>query len=52
METTIPKASAKANPRTLPVPNQYKIPLVIRDDTFESRMEFQARVKPISTAWE
>ena len=37
-----------ANPRIVDVPNRYRIVAVMRLDTFESRIEFQARLKPAS----
>ena len=39
-----------AKPRMTDDPNAYRIVAVIRLDTFESRIEFQARLKPASTA--
>ena len=39
-----------AKPRITDDPKGYRIVAVIRLDTFESRMEFQARLKPASTA--
>src|SRR3989338_4909530 len=45
-DTTIPRASVMAKPRTIPVPNQYKIVQVIREDILESRIEGKARSNP------
>ena len=39
-----------AKPWIVDEPNEYRMPAVIRLDTFESRIEFQAREKPASTA--
>ena len=48
IETSTPMISTSAKPRIVDDPNQYRIPAVIRLDTFESRIEFQARAKPAS----
>ena len=40
----------RAKPRIVDEPKRYRIVAVIRLDTFESRIEFQARLKPASTA--
>jgi hypothetical protein len=50
IEIKIPIARATANPLTEPVPNQNKIAAVIREETFESRIELHAIVNPISIA--
>ena len=50
IETSTPMISTSAKPRIVDEPNQYRIVAVIRLDTFESRIEFQARLKPASIA--
>ena len=50
IETSTPMISTSAKPRMTDEPNAYRIVAVIRLDTFESRIEFQARLKPASTA--
>ncbi len=42
--------STRAKPRIVDDPNEYRMVAVMRLDTFESRIEFQARLKPASTA--
>jgi len=39
-DTNIPTINVKANPLTEPLPNQNKIPAVIKELTLESRIEF------------
>ena len=50
IETRTPRISTRAKPRMTDEPRAYRMVAVIRLDTFESRMEFQARLKPASTA--
>ena len=50
IETSTPMIRTSANPRIVDEPKRYRIVAVIRLDTFESRIEFQARSKPASTA--
>src|SRR3989344_7008113 len=50
MLTTIPSPKVSAKPLIRLEPNQYKITEVIKLDTFESRMESHARIKPSSIA--
>ena len=50
IEISTPMISTRANPRITDEPNMYRIVAVIRLDTFESRIEFQARLKPAYTA--
>ena len=47
METRIPMASVRAKPLIEPVPKLNKIRVVMREETLESRMEDQAREKPV-----
>ena len=50
IETRTPMIRTRAKPRMTDEPKAYRIVAVMRLDTFESRMEFQARLKPASTA--
>ena len=50
MEIITPIARTNANPRIIPVPNEYKIMQVIKVDTFESRIDVHACEKPSSIA--
>ena len=50
IETRTPMIRTRAKPRIADDPSEYRIVAVMSDDTFESRMEFQARLKPASTA--
>ena len=50
IETRTPMIRTRAKPRIVDEPKRYRIVAVIRLDTFESRIEFQARPKPASTA--
>ena len=50
IEVSTPMIRTSAKPRITDEPKAYRIVAVIRLDTFESRMEFQARLKPASTA--
>ena len=46
IETSTPMISTRAKPRMTDDPKAYRIVAVMRLDTFESRMEFHARLKP------
>ena len=46
IETSTPMIRTRAKPRIVDDPNEYRIVAVMRLDTFESRIEFQARLKP------
>ncbi len=46
----IPIASVRAKPLMMLVPSQNKTAQVINEETFESRIEVQARLKPSSIA--
>ena len=46
MEIMMPMPSVMANPLMDGVPNMYKISVVIKLDTLESRMDSQARSNP------
>ena len=50
IETSTPMIRTSAKPRMTDEPKAYRIVAVMRLDTFESRIEFQARLKPASTA--
>ena len=50
IETRTPMIRTRAKPWIVGEPNLYRIDAVIRLDTFESRIEFQARLKPASIA--
>ncbi len=50
IEVSTPMIRTSAKPRITDDPNAYRIVAVMRLDTFESRIEFQARLKPASTA--
>ncbi len=47
-DTKIPMIKVRAKPRTEPVPNQNKIPAVIRELALLSRTDVQARLNPSS----
>ena len=49
MEQSTPMIRTSAKPRIVAYPKTYRIVAVMRVDTFESRMEFQARLKPASS---
>ena len=51
IEARTPMIRTSAKPWITDDPNRYRISAVIRLDTFESRIEFQARAKPASIAW-
>ena len=46
IETSTPMIRTSAKPRITDEPKAYRIVAVMRLDTFESRIEFQARLKP------
>ena len=46
IETSTPMISTRAKPRMTEEPSAYRMVAVMRLDTFESRIEFQARLKP------
>ena len=50
IETRTPMIRTSAKPRIVDEPKAYRMPAVMRLDTLESRIEFQARLKPASTA--
>src|SRR5664279_4877697 len=50
IDVSTPIISTRAKPLMVDEPPKYRIEAVIRLDTFESRIEFQARLKPASTA--
>ena len=50
IETSTPMIRTRPKPRITEDPNRNRIVAVMRLDTFESRMEFQARLNPASTA--
>src|SRR3972149_2461936 len=50
IDTSTPRIRTRAKPWMTDEPKRYRIEAVIRLDTFESRMEFQAREKPASIA--
>ena len=50
IDTSTPTIRTRPKPRIVEVPNRNRIMAVIRLDTFESRIEFQARLKPASIA--
>jgi hypothetical protein len=46
IETSTPMTSTRAKPRMVELPKKKRMPAVMQLDTFESRIEFQARLKP------
>ena len=51
IEARTPRIRTRAKPWITDEPKKYRIEAVIRLDTFESRIEFQARANPASMAW-